>query len=152
MLGFLRLCIISFFTAGSAVTVYDLLQQQRARLELELPLSYNPRDVKAAFRRKSLDAHPDKGGSEVSFLRVTHAYERLSGQQPSSSGGRLAVSLLICWICCSAPSAESTQERLRRERKAQKRREQKCRRRERALLDCSDDTSDVSSESSNDVS
>jgi len=36
------------------------------------------KEVKSAFRSKSLETHPDKGGSEKDFVRVAQAYELLS--------------------------------------------------------------------------
>ena len=58
--------------------------------ELGLPAKFNQKDLKAAYRKKSLTCHPDKGGSTEAFLRVAEAYETLSGgsSRPSSFSGR----------------------------------------------------------------
>lgn len=126
-----RLAGLAFFGAGAAGLAFNIVQQQRARLELELPLSFDRRGLKAAFRRASLGAHPDKGGTEASFVRVTDAYRRLSALGPDgdSSVGRLAVAMMLCWICCSGGGVSESQ-RLRREKRARKRRERRGRRRE----------------------
>lgn len=39
-------------------------------------------EVKAAYRRIVLSAHPDMGGTEAEFKRATEAYELLSGPRP----------------------------------------------------------------------
>jgi hypothetical protein len=34
-------------------------------------------EVKAAFRRKALEHHPDRGGEAAAFIAVKHAYDRI---------------------------------------------------------------------------
>jgi curved DNA-binding protein CbpA len=51
--------------------------------ELQLPRRYSEKQLKSAYRKRSLETHPDKGGSTAQFLRVSEAYELLS----SASGG-----------------------------------------------------------------
>ena len=46
-------------------------------------------DIKKAYRQLVLKAHPDKGGDQEKFLRITEAYAgltgtRVRGQYPSS--------------------------------------------------------------------
>mmetsp|Transcript_24539 Transcript_24539/g.62727 ORF Transcript_24539/g.62727 Transcript_24539/m.62727 type:complete len:225 (+) Transcript_24539:89-763(+) len=41
-------------------------------------------EVKSAYRAKSLETHPDKGGDQASFIRVAQAYETL---RKNESGG-----------------------------------------------------------------
>jgi hypothetical protein len=36
-------------------------------------------DIKATYRRRVLETHPDRGGSEEEFRRVNEAYERIRG-------------------------------------------------------------------------
>ena len=55
--------------------------------ELGLPSSFNEKELKAAYRKRSLAAHPDKGGSTEEFIRVSEAYEVLSGGGGGSYGG-----------------------------------------------------------------
>ena len=38
----------------------------------------SPQEVKAAYRRKVLKAHPDKGGSVTAFLQLQRAYRKLT--------------------------------------------------------------------------
>jgi len=44
---------------------------------LDLEPGVDEAAVRAAYRRKVKDAHPDRGGDEAEFKRVTEAYERL---------------------------------------------------------------------------
>ena len=46
--------------------------------------SFDEKELKSAYRKKSLAAHPDKGGTTEEFVRVAEAYEVLSG---GGSGG-----------------------------------------------------------------
>jgi hypothetical protein len=48
---------------------YDLLGVQ---------ITASTEDIRAAYRRKILDVHPDKGGTDVEFQRVDDAYRLLS--------------------------------------------------------------------------
>jgi DnaJ-class molecular chaperone len=38
-------------------------------------------DIKAAYRKMAFDAHPDRGGNEEEFKRITAAYEYLTGKR-----------------------------------------------------------------------
>lgn len=40
---------------------------------------YNMREIRHAFRRKCLKAHPDKGGTEAQFQEVQEAYQFMTG-------------------------------------------------------------------------
>lgn len=53
----------------SRATYYDLLGVEP---------DASQREVKAAFRRRSLSVHPDHGGSAEAFVRLQEAYEVLS--------------------------------------------------------------------------
>lgn len=45
---------------------------------LDLPRDASAEDVKRAYRRKAREHHPDAGGDEEEFKRITHAYQVLS--------------------------------------------------------------------------
>jgi len=38
-------------------------------------------EVKKAYRKKAIETHPDKGGNEEEFKKVTEAYEILTGKK-----------------------------------------------------------------------
>lgn len=38
-------------------------------------------DIKKAYRKKAMEAHPDKGGSEEEFQKINEAYEILTGKR-----------------------------------------------------------------------
>merc|ERR1712125_3857 len=57
-----------------------------------------PEQIRAAYKRKALEAHPDKGGSAARFRQVLKAFETLSettsapprrGQVPGQRSSRL---------------------------------------------------------------
>jgi len=55
------------------------MSPERARSILGLARGADAAAVRAAYRRKVKEAHPDRGGSEEAFKRVTEAYEALGG-------------------------------------------------------------------------
>lgn len=46
-------------------------------------------EIKKAYRKKAIETHPDKGGNEEEFKKVTEAYEILTGkkEEPKKPGG-----------------------------------------------------------------
>lgn len=52
----------------------------------------NPDEVRAAYRRLVLTHHPDKGGSQEDFVRITEAYERVAGDKAFDISDMLAKS------------------------------------------------------------
>lgn len=48
-------------------------------LGLDPSRSYNPDELKAAYRQKVKKTHPDAGGSQAEFIEVVNAYEWLKG-------------------------------------------------------------------------
>ena len=38
-------------------------------------------EVKKAYRKKAIETHPDKGGNEEDFKKITEAYEILTGKK-----------------------------------------------------------------------
>ena len=54
------------------------MTRTEAMKELGLPHKFDDKSLKAAYRKRSLAAHPDKGGSTQEFLRVSEAFEVLS--------------------------------------------------------------------------
>ncbi|WP_254840748.1 J domain-containing protein [Natronomonas marina] len=55
------------------------LSPAEAYRRLDLDPGADESDVKRAYRRKVKDVHPDRGGDEEEFKRVTEAYETLVG-------------------------------------------------------------------------
>ena len=43
--------------------------------------------IKAAYRKRSLETHPDKGGNSEDFIRVAQAYEVLTTKNNNKDGG-----------------------------------------------------------------
>lgn len=66
---FLHLCAIISLTA--AADFYDLLGISRQA---------TPKEIKKAYRAKSLQHHPDKGGNADQFAEIARAYEVLSDE------------------------------------------------------------------------
>jgi hypothetical protein len=56
-----------------------------ARKILGVGAEASEQEIKQAFRRLALVAHPDRGGSSEAFIQVNEAYEILTGQRQSSS-------------------------------------------------------------------
>jgi len=55
-----------------------------AKKILELPNDYTPEMIKQNYRRLSLKFHPDKGGKQEDFVKITEAYRQLNGNEPES--------------------------------------------------------------------
>jgi hypothetical protein len=47
----------------------------------------SPEQVRAAWRRKVLATHPDRGGDEAAFAAVLEAYRALTGEAPPHASG-----------------------------------------------------------------
>ena len=70
--------------------VMALLTRSEAMQELGLSPNFTEKELKSAYRKRSLETHPDKGGSNEEFVRVAEAYQLLNGgdtSQFSSQGG-----------------------------------------------------------------
>lgn len=52
---------------------------------LGIPKSASPEEIKKAFKRKAMQHHPDRGGNQEEFKRVTEAYEVLSNSDKRSA-------------------------------------------------------------------
>lgn len=66
-----------------------------ALMILGLSRKFTGKDVKSAYRKKSLVAHPDKGGSATEFLKVREAYELLQSNRVVSKMGITHSTLFI---------------------------------------------------------
>ena len=83
--------------------------------EKELSLTYGYSQIKQAFRKKSLQCHPDlcppsqRPSAELAFRELAEAYAALSKGVPAVLCSRLLpdVSSMACWDACfqSIPSA-----------------------------------------------
>lgn len=49
--------------------------------------SASQKEIKNAYRKKALVTHPDRGGNEDEFKKVTEAYEVLSGKSQGATSG-----------------------------------------------------------------
>lgn len=47
----------------------------------------NPEEVRAAYKKRALETHPDKGGDPEEFLRVKQAYEAITSGKAALPGG-----------------------------------------------------------------
>ena len=54
------------------------LTRAEAREILDVGLTADAAEIRAAYRERVKDVHPDNGGDRAAFMRVTAAYERLS--------------------------------------------------------------------------
>ena len=80
MAALIRLLCVACLLVSQAQAA---MTRAEAIKELGVPRGFDEKALKAAYRKRSLEAHPDKGGSTAEFLRVSEAYEVLSG----SGGG-----------------------------------------------------------------
>jgi curved DNA-binding protein CbpA len=61
---------------------------------------HSAKDLKAAYRKRSLETHPDKGGTPEAFIRVAQAYEFLTdkkdpgAQDPADGAGGFSSSTM----------------------------------------------------------
>lgn len=81
--AFLVLLLLIFQYAAFAMT------SSEARKELNLPAAgkLDDKEIKKAYRKRSLETHPDKGGDSKEFIRVAEAYNVLTGKGGSGTGG-----------------------------------------------------------------
>ena len=63
------------------------MTSDEARAELKIPRRYSEKELKSAYRLRSVETHPDKGGTTEQFLRVSKAYELLSSASGGGGGG-----------------------------------------------------------------
>lgn len=63
----------------------DADQELREVLDLPPDGALKPAEISAAFRRQAKTAHPDAGGSDERYRRITQARDALLGQFPSAS-------------------------------------------------------------------
>ena len=72
----------------------------------------DPSEIRAAFRRKALECHPDAGGSNSSFIAVTRAYDALTNipESREAEAARLYGEMEKAARWCSEPSSFGTAE------------------------------------------
>lgn len=63
---------------GKTQSLPTRVSAAEARSVLDVPRDADDATVRQAYRRRIKDVHPDQGGEEEAFRRVTAAYERLS--------------------------------------------------------------------------
>lgn len=68
-------------SAAARMTRGDALGE----LGLQPGKRYSEKEIKNAYRKRSLETHPDKGGSNEQFVRVAEAYEVLQGGNGKTS-------------------------------------------------------------------
>lgn len=78
-------CVLALGLVASAAA---RLSRAQAAKELGVQAGADEKELKSAYRKRSLQSHPDKGGSTEEFLRVSEAFEVLSGSTRKRSGGR----------------------------------------------------------------
>eukprot|EP01062_Namystynia_karyoxenos_P004674 TRINITY_DN11664_c0_g1_i2.p2 TRINITY_DN11664_c0_g1~~TRINITY_DN11664_c0_g1_i2.p2 ORF type:complete len:231 (+),score=36.62 TRINITY_DN11664_c0_g1_i2:73-693(+) len=71
-----RLCVLAALVAATAVAAGHPRFDPYAKLGI--PRDADQRDIRKAYRKRSMEAHPDKGGSKEEFIAVTEAYQLLS--------------------------------------------------------------------------
>ncbi len=54
------------------------MQEHLNSLGLDPSKRYSPEEIKKAWRKKAAENHPDRGGDQDEFLKVTHAYKMLT--------------------------------------------------------------------------
>jgi len=86
---FLLLLLAAMLPHAAAAAARMTPSQARRELGLSGDSSFiDPAELKAAYRRRSLETHPDKaGGSNEAFVRVSEAYQVLSSESSGSSSG-----------------------------------------------------------------
>ena len=74
----------------AATDVAATISRAAAMKELSLRPGFSEKELKGAYRKRSVETHPDKGGTTEAFLRVSEAYELLASPNGGhkASGGR----------------------------------------------------------------
>ena len=86
MVGFRRL--LTLFLTYAILACHGLtMNDAEARRVLGVSRGATAADVKKAYHRKALENHPDKGGDPKEFIKITEAYDVLTGTSSSSSWG-----------------------------------------------------------------
>jgi DnaJ domain len=67
-----------------AVSAYEMSTPEAMEL-LGLGPDHTPEQLEDAYRRKAMEAHPDKGGDAIAFKKVQAAYDRLKGGNQGTS-------------------------------------------------------------------
>jgi hypothetical protein len=57
-------------------------------LDVEFPPAPSQEEVKAAYRERAVETHPDQGGDAERFIEVQEAWERLPEREELSDGGQ----------------------------------------------------------------
>jgi hypothetical protein len=83
---FLRTILIFLLFIVSPAMAVMSRSEARKELRLKTP-KFTEKELKAAYRTRSLETHPDKGGSDEEFVKVAEAYEVLSEGGGEAGGG-----------------------------------------------------------------
>jgi hypothetical protein len=57
-------------------------------LDVDFPPAPSQEEVKAAYRERAVETHPDQGGDAERFIEVREAWERLPEREELSNGGQ----------------------------------------------------------------
>lgn len=66
---------------------------------LGLQLDASIAEIRAAYKRRALEVHPDKGGSSAEFQLVLAAFEQFRGQKITNEGlepGNFSLEEFVC--------------------------------------------------------
>jgi curved DNA-binding protein CbpA len=84
---------------------------------LGVPRSCTRAEVKEAFRARAWDAHPDRGGAEEDFIRLSTAYNQIIAELAADSGPRAAESEGAAWNGRQPEPTRGAQDQLHRGRR-----------------------------------
>jgi hypothetical protein len=82
----LKLLTIALLWMSLLCPCVSIMTRSDAMKELGIKdAQFTEKDLKSAYRKRSMETHPDKGGSSDEFVRVADAYETLLGGGGSST-------------------------------------------------------------------
>lgn len=78
-----------------------MTQQDNLYIILNVNPSASDKEIKEAYRRKSMESHPDRGGDPKTFQKVKDAYDILSNKEK-----RDRYDIMINLVRVSAPDVQ----------------------------------------------